>query len=336
MPLWQSSPQLRELIDRKRAGLSPEQFVLKVSNAYHAAEAKTYDEQVRPDIAFRLAPLLDEFLTPDLVPGEATALDYGCGTGLASELILQRYARRISRLVCSDLSPVMVEHCRANLSRYQNVSFVTGDFEAVKRLGLQFDLIVTCSVLHHIPDLPAVLLQISDMLSRGGHYLAMHEPSARFDNAECLAAAKRCEGSMQRRSRLQWLDPRAYGRKVRNVWRRGSLRAIPIVDQVNAALREEGVVSELLTWEELKSLVELNDPGEGNVGFDVQSLRALMPELTLVHARHYGFLGDTDYRNVSSYWRRKDLELQRRFPEEGANFCTLWRKPTSATIRTKT
>jgi 2-polyprenyl-3-methyl-5-hydroxy-6-metoxy-1,4-benzoquinol methylase len=81
-------------------------------------------------------------------------LDVGCGTGLSSELLLQT---DLSRLICHidllDTSEPMLAKVRDRAQKW-GVPHATilGTIDAIPPSS-QYDLIMACSVLHHIPDL---------------------------------------------------------------------------------------------------------------------------------------------------------------------------------------
>jgi malonyl-CoA O-methyltransferase len=119
-------------------------------------------------------------LMRQIPPGSAPALmvDLGCGTGLLSAQLLQRYPS--ASLVGIDLAPGMVEHCRLHLSTNPATNpgsnpatnprarFVTGDVEDRRVLVPHSNLIASSCVVQWFADLPATLRMWTTSLAPGG------------------------------------------------------------------------------------------------------------------------------------------------------------------------
>jgi SAM-dependent methyltransferase len=95
-----------------------------------------------------------------LAPG-ARLLEVGAGTGQDSAF----FQREGFAVVAVDLSPVMVEHCRAKGIEAHATDFLHLDFPAGS-----FDAVFAMNCLLHVPnrDLPAVLAAIRAVLRPGG------------------------------------------------------------------------------------------------------------------------------------------------------------------------
>lgn len=95
-----------------------------------------------------------------LAPG-ARLLEVGAGTGQDSAYFLEHGFA----VVAADLSPVMVEHCRAKGIEAYVMDFLHLDFAAAS-----FDAVFAMNCLLHVPnrDLPAILVAIRDLLRPGG------------------------------------------------------------------------------------------------------------------------------------------------------------------------
>ena len=81
-------------------------------------------------------------------------LDFGGGTGLLT-LPLAKQAKSVTLV---DISEKMLEQARlkAEQQEIKNIHFLEQDL-LEKPLEQEFDLIVVCRVLHHMPDLDAAL-----------------------------------------------------------------------------------------------------------------------------------------------------------------------------------
>ena len=95
-------------------------------------------------------------------------LDFGGGTGLLT-LPLAKQAKSVTLV---DISEKMLEQARlkAEQQDIKNIQFLEQDLLA-NPLEQEFDLIVVCRVLHHMPDLDAALSLFHQYLREDGRLL---------------------------------------------------------------------------------------------------------------------------------------------------------------------
>lgn len=95
-------------------------------------------------------------------------LDFGGGTGLLA-LPLPKQAKSVTLV---DISEKMLEQARLKAERQdiKNIQFLEQDL-LKNPLEQQFDLIVVCRVLHHMPDLDAALSLFHQHLKEDGQLL---------------------------------------------------------------------------------------------------------------------------------------------------------------------
>lgn len=95
-------------------------------------------------------------------------LDFGGGTGLLA-LPLAKQAKSVTLV---DISEKMLEQARlkAEQQESKNIQFLEQDLLA-NPLEQEFDLIVVCRVLHHMPDLDAALSLFHQHLKEDGQLL---------------------------------------------------------------------------------------------------------------------------------------------------------------------
>jgi malonyl-CoA O-methyltransferase len=126
------------------------------------ARASSYEAHadLQAAVAERLARLLPPLAHPNV-------LELGCGTGLFSRHLLERYPG--GSFVFSDLSPAMIEECRRNLgsSRGERIRFEIMD-AARPTIAGPFDLIATSMTLHWLADPVAALARLDRLLAPGG------------------------------------------------------------------------------------------------------------------------------------------------------------------------
>ena len=95
-------------------------------------------------------------------------LDFGGGTGLLT-LPLAKQAKFVTLV---DISEKMLEQARLKAERQEikNIQFLEQDL-LKKTLEQEFDLIVVCRVLHHMPDVDAALSLFHQHLKEDGQLL---------------------------------------------------------------------------------------------------------------------------------------------------------------------
>jgi ubiquinone/menaquinone biosynthesis C-methylase UbiE len=100
-----------------------------------------------------------------------TALEVGCGRGVGTELILDRFGA--ARVDAFDLDPKMVELARARLApRGDRVRLWVGDAERIDAPDASYDAVFDFGILHHVPDWRAALAEIHRVLRPGGRLFA--------------------------------------------------------------------------------------------------------------------------------------------------------------------
>lgn len=117
--------------------------------------ARTFHEDslyvVRPNIHREIREwLAGEFSDKD------TVLELGCGSGLFSEMIVDR----VKHLVATDLSQGMLEKARERLSQYSNVEVQIEDCYDTSFMDNMFDVVMMGNLLHIVMD-PIVVLKES-------------------------------------------------------------------------------------------------------------------------------------------------------------------------------
>ena len=95
--------------------------------------------------------------------GDKSVLEIGMGTGR----IADKVAPYCSRLTGIDISPRTVERAKENLRKYDNISFVCGDFNSYD-FEKTFDVIYSSLTMMHFEDKAAVISKIDRLLNDNG------------------------------------------------------------------------------------------------------------------------------------------------------------------------
>lgn len=143
-----------------------------MSNTFDT-RASTWDEDpARLQLAAGIFSALERQIP--LQPGYA-ALDYGCGTGLLTLAL----APRVRHLAAIDSSKGMLDVLAQKIqaASIRNVDPLLADFSKDPLPPGHFDLVASAMTLHHVLDIPAILLQFFSLLSPGG-YIALADLDA--------------------------------------------------------------------------------------------------------------------------------------------------------------
>lgn len=135
-----------------------QQVIAHLRNAYNGESALYRNQQ--PKNAWKVAER-QQFLTLLQQEHKQTLLEIGAGTG-SDGLFFQENGLQV---VCTDLSPAMVEHCHAKGLEAYVMDFLSLDFPADS-----FDALYALNCLLHVPtnDLLMVLEKLHGLLRPGG------------------------------------------------------------------------------------------------------------------------------------------------------------------------
>lgn len=131
-------------------------------------EAVSWDEN--PDRVALCRAITDAILREVPLTEKTELLDYGAGTGLVT-LGLQPHVKSV---VAADSSEAMLGKLSEKIlaNGISNVKTLQVDLEKETPPGLQFDVIVSSMVMHHVTDVQSMITVLSGLLRPGG-YLAI-------------------------------------------------------------------------------------------------------------------------------------------------------------------
>ena len=293
-------------------------LVQEVNRLYHSFGAANYDRE-HPEI-FQMLPAVWAEMIAQLPQKQWRVLDFGCGTGFEAARVQQNIGEPVEHLVCFDPSPEMLAQCRDRLKATKAVSF-HAELQSALKCG-PFNLLLTNSLLHHLPDIRQTLSELLPSLTADAMWLAGHEPSARFfRNAECL---KFLDDFSRHRRWGKFLSPKAYLGKMRLLAGQD-----PLQTTARAAL-ERGWFKKLPDAMVIDRIVDFHVPhsreeAHGGRGLDfVQMQVDLAPEWSLKWVKTYGFFGSFKPTSAPQRWVKRSRELAEKFPRDGANFAMVW------------
>jgi tRNA (cmo5U34)-methyltransferase len=133
--------------------------------------ADKYDRNRR-----RVIPCFDDFYgcMLSLIPyGIADAIDFldiGAGTGLVTEMVLNRFPRCRATLI--DISEEMLLKAKERFAKRSNIRFEVFDYSRTALSG-NYDLVLSAMSIHHLsnPDKQSTFKNIHNVLSSGGLFI---------------------------------------------------------------------------------------------------------------------------------------------------------------------
>ncbi len=185
----------------------------------------------------------------------ALMVDLGCGSGVLSALLLDRYPN--ARMVGVDLAEGMVEACKVRWANLSRACFRVGDVEDIRHIECEPDLVASSCVAHWFSDPAQTLRMWGDALKPGG----------------ILACAFVIEGSF---CELEESYREALGREFRGLrfWDRETACRLAVSDKLHPLRCDEELV---VAWydsalEALRSFRRIGAVFQGQ-----QDYRALSP-----------------------------------------------------------
>ena len=110
---------------------------------------------------------------------DAKILEAGCGTGWLSNRLSE-----FGKVTGVDLGSQIIETAQRN---YPQVDFRSGDVHTLDLPANYFDVIVTSEVLSHVPDQPAFICRLAELLKPGGFLLITSQNKFVFERTENIS-----------------------------------------------------------------------------------------------------------------------------------------------------
>lgn len=302
---------------------SPEQFHAAVNVTFHEFEAEVYDQEHKD--MWESVPRQIELLVGDWLARypqgteSLNVLDIGCGTGLASDSLLKsRVGPKIRSIDLLDTSQSML---RRACERANSWPIPFRQFEGLldSLPGLQhYDVIVTSSVLHHVPDLAGFFRAVRSIQRPGGVFLHVQDPNGDYMNDPELKR-RMAEVAPKLPAWAQRLHPR---RVLARIQREMSGRQDQdYIAKANRALINQGLIKEALTVSELFAITDIHV--HDGAGISMTDLRALVPDYELLGQRSYGFFGQLPY-GLPKRFRVREDELIAAGALNGVHIGAIW------------
>jgi hypothetical protein len=181
--------------------------------------------------------------------------------------------------------------------------------------GEKYDLIITCSVLHHIPDLAGFLAAVRRHQTDKGIFLHLQDPNGDYGKDPELQ--KRMLQVPQRDPEPN-LVQRAIGRLYRELTgKQGHNYLI----KTNKTLMQKGVINTPLSPTEIYSITDIHVlSGEG---ISIQRMKGWMPDYDCLSQRAYGFFG-TLWSNLPDQLKSIEEDLESKHALNGMHIGAIW------------
>jgi ubiquinone/menaquinone biosynthesis C-methylase UbiE len=320
---------ISQLLSPYEPQCSVEQLITEVNVIFHNLDGEDYDVE-HPEIKEQLPRTWKQMLDHVIATSNTTEwriLDFGCGTGFEAAQVLSNLPKgKIAALTCYDPSSEMLNKCRAKLTPLFSDAQFFSSLEEVARAGVTYNLLLTNSVLHHLPDVSKTLDALYPNLSPDCVWLSGHEPSSRFyKNPQVVQIFDTFYREYKWR---RLLSPRKYLEKLSTTI---GVKKHPLQQTASEAFvkglfaREPSayVIGRLVDFHVAHSKEEV----AAGRGFDFELLQEdLAKSWKLDWVKTYSFMGYFYEGDLPAKWQRASRELAQKFPNDGANFCAIWKR----------
>jgi hypothetical protein len=320
----QSMAELQRAMSRVQTSLSPKEFIECVSLAFQEMQAKSplHVSALRHQASFRI--FVETLTAAKLdLPKPISLAVLGCGWGLGG--IGPSFAAQVAREVfAEDIGSI-------NEIAVTSQMLVDGHESIAQQKAIPFDLVVSFSLLHFLPNLGPAFRLVNDLLHPKGAFVMAHEPNARYwRNSECQQTYRQFQRSKRPRQIAH-----SVGSRLARVIRPSRLSGgMDLYDSINQELRTKlGFIADL-TRDEIGRIVDVHRPGAirsnfkiGLDGFDFEDLNSgYLKEYELKKVLTSGHLAYNEPQCLAPRWQQMEQSLAEKYPLDGCVFCSYWRR----------
>jgi hypothetical protein len=187
----------------------------------------------------------------------------------------------------------------------------------------QFDVILACSVLHHIADLTTFLDQIRLHQSAGGLFIHLQDPNADYaDDQHYLSRLTQCrEQARQNRTPLiRKLTPRRVYRRIA----RALSERQNYIAEANRTLLHSGIITRKMAASDIWHVTDIRISPILN-GVSLRSMRSLLAHYDLIASRSYAFFGEMG-ENLPAQFEAEEARLIEQHALNGHLVAAAWKQ----------
>jgi 2-polyprenyl-3-methyl-5-hydroxy-6-metoxy-1,4-benzoquinol methylase len=313
------------IMERHGARCGMEEFHSFLNLTFHEFESESYDElhahmweSLPPQFNLLIEDCLRSYAD---MPGDLRVLDIGCGTGLASDSLFKTaIGSRIRAIDLLDISPEMLKRASQRASRWPAPATChRGLIDSLPK-GARYEVVVTCSVLHHIPDLPTFLQAIRKLQADGGVFLHLQDPNGDFLTDPELRQRR---ALLFQRALPEWVYRFAPRRIAGRIYRElTGKQGQDYISKTNRALLEKGLITTPLSVAEIFAITDIH--AQEGQGISMCLMQSWMPEYECLSRRSYAFFGRLANQLPPKY-RKIEEDLIRRRALNGQEVSAIWR-----------
>lgn len=325
-----SYQNLIPLIKKTGSSLTPEKFQERINIVFHNFESAHYDSMhtdMSNSLQEQVSLLVNDVISFKKIENkQLSLLDIGCGTGLSTEFVLKSDLEpNIGKISLLDTSINMLNEAEKKAKNWNKpYELINGYLDSVTG---KFDIIIICSVLHHIPELDVFLDQVDKVLNPGGILIHLQDPNLdHLNDSEYMQRKaqykKELDSKKEKNSKsISSIIPRPMLR-----WVKRHLNRKDYIDHINDQLLKEKTITKRMTADEIWSVTDIHVETEHEAkGISLAFLKDKLTNFNLVKMRSYCFYGDLKSELLDSY-KAKESQCINDNQVNGRNISCVWVK----------
>lgn len=316
------------LFNEKSALAKIEDFHSHINIIFHDVESKYYDtihQEMWDNLQEQFNKLVQIVHQNGInLEDNLSLLDIGCGTGLSTEMLLQTHlGPKIQNISLLDTSTQMLDKAKNRIEKWKKPMSLFNT--QVEKITGTFDVILVCSVIHHIPDLNSFFGAIQDRLNPGGILITMHDPLA--EAIESSVFKNRVSEYLGMEKKHNDFLPRRIVHRIKSKWQ-SLTNKNDLIGEVNQLLLKDGITKAPLSHTEVWSVTDIHVedlPYSNKQGVSIDELKSILNKMNLKKLITYCYFGTLRNDLLKKYQLKED-ELSKNDDLHGRNFGSIWIK----------